>query len=280
MSALFVLRPRNYRRESCDGLKHGPRMVVFMHTGMYTPPDTEVAPPAKRAPSSRRSGVEVYSALQAELRSGRVTGWDRLSEEPLAQRFGVSRTPVREALTRLVSEGILERRNGGIYMALPSFEELTGLYELRVTLELRGIQRAIDEDCNAHDVGALEDELQRWSGLAEANPKPTPRFVTQDEQFHVVLLGSAGNPALTAALVTVNDKIRALRMYDYLTADRITSTIREHIYILELLLQRKLTPAYEALRDHIGASQDVVMERASQALANLTLITMSREDNR
>ncbi len=251
-----------------------------MHTEMYTSVDTGEAVRPRGVPSSRRSSVEVYSALQAELRSGRVTGWDRLSEEPLAKRFGVSRTPVREALTRLVSEEILERRNGGIYMALPSFEGLAGLYELRVTLELRGIRRAIDERPDGHDLTILEDELRRWFGLAEANPKPTPRFVAQDEQFHVVLLGSAGNPALTAALVTVNDKIRALRMYDYLTADRITSTIREHIHILELLLQRRLDPAYEALRDHIGASQDVVMERASQAFANLTLINMSREDNR
>ncbi|MBG6185094.1 DNA-binding GntR family transcriptional regulator [Arthrobacter sp. CAN_A214] len=251
-----------------------------MHTTMYTPLDTGEAGRAKGNSSVRRSGVEIYSALQGELRSGRVTGWDRLSEEPLAERFGVSRTPVREALTRLVSEGILERRNGGIYMALPSFEELAGLYELRVTLELRGIQRALDESFNVHDAGVLERELQRWSDLAQANPKPTPRFVAEDEQFHVVLLGSAGNPALTAALVTVNDKIRAVRMYDYLTADRIDSTIREHTEILELLLQRKLLPAYEALREHIGASQDVVMERASQAFANLTLINMSREDNR
>lgn len=251
-----------------------------MHTGMYTPVDTGGVVGAARASSSRRSGAEVYNALQKELRSGRVTGWDRLSEEPLAERFGVSRTPVREALTRLVSEGILERRNGGIYMALPSLEALAGLYELRVTLELRGIQRAIDESSAVHDVEVLAGELQRWALLAEANPKPTPRFVAEDEQFHVVLLESAGNPALTAALVTVNDKIRALRMYDYLTADRITSTIQEHLDILELLLHRKLSPAYEALRNHIGASQDVVMERASQALANLTLITMSREDDR
>ncbi|WP_458117202.1 FCD domain-containing protein [Arthrobacter sp. D2-10] len=165
-------------------------------------------------------------------------------------------------------------------MALPTFEELAGLYELRVTLELRGIGRALEESSNLHDADALERELQRWSNLAQNQPKPTPRFVAEDEQFHVALLASAGNPALAAALITVNDRIRALRMYDYLTVDRIHSTIQEHINILELLLQRKLSPAYEALRDHIGASQSVVMERASQAFANLALINMSREDNR
>lgn len=251
-----------------------------MHTTLYTSRDAEPARSKKDAAPSRRSSAEIYSALQTELRSGRVTGWDRLSEEPLAERFGVSRTPVREALTRLVSEGVLERRNGGLYMALPTFEELAGLYELRVTLELRGIGRALEESSNVHDVDALKRELQRWSSLAQNQPTPTPRFVAEDEHFHVALLEAAGNPALSAALITVNDRIRALRMYDYLTVDRIHTTIQEHINILELLLQRKLSLAYEALRDHIGASHSVVMERASQAFANLTLINMSREDNR
>ena len=161
-----------------------------MHTTPYTTADTPAG--TRSAPASRRSASEVYSALQKELRSGLVTGWDRISEEPLAARFGVSRTPVREALTRLVSEGILERRNGGIYTALPTFEELAGLYELRVTLELRGIQRAIDEASNVHDAGLLEQELRRWSELGQAHPKPTPKFVAEDEQFHVSLLKAAG----------------------------------------------------------------------------------------
>lgn len=249
-----------------------------MDTNPYTSADTPTG--AKASSSPRHSTAEVYSALRSEFRSGLVTGWDRISEEPLAVRFGVSRTPIREALTRLISEGILERRNGGIYMAVPTFEELAGLYELRVTLELRGIQRVLDDSTNVHDADLLEAELQRWFELGQAHPKPSPRFVAEDEKFHVTVLASAGNQALTAALQTVNDRIRSFRMYDYLTADRITSTVAEHTNILELLLNRKLLAAHEALRDHIGASQDVVMERASQAFTNLTLITMSREDNK
>lgn len=249
-----------------------------MDTTPYTSADTVSR--ERAFPGPRRSTSEVYFALQSEFRSGLVTGWDRISEEPLAARFGVSRTPVREALTRLISEGILERRNGGIYMALPTFEELAALYELRVTLELRGIQRAIDDSTNIHDTDLLEDELERWQDLGQNCPKPSPKFVAEDEQFHITVLKSSGNQALTAALETVNDRIRSFRMYDYLTADRIMFTVAEHINILELLLERKLLPAHEALRDHIGASQEVVMERASQAFANLTLINMSREDNK
>jgi DNA-binding GntR family transcriptional regulator len=247
-----------------------------MDAPLYTPPDTAPYPAAPAKP--RRSGAEVYGRLKAELRSGRISGWDRLAEEPLAERFGVSRTPVREALTRLVSEGLLERRNGGIYLALPSFQELAGLYELRVTLELRGIRRAMENPAIRHDRPALESALERWCELDRNDPAPSPEFVSEDEMFHVALLASSGNPALTAALVTVNDRIRSVRMYDYLTADRISATVAEHKAILEHLLHTRLAQAYESLHDHIGASQEVVMERASRAFANLAQMNASRKD--
>ncbi|NKX50984.1 GntR family transcriptional regulator, partial [Arthrobacter deserti] len=208
-----------------------------MDAPLYTPRDT--APGPARSARPRRSGAEVYDRLRTELRSGRISGWDRLAEEPLAERFGVSRTPVREALTRLLSEGTLERRNGGIYLALPSFKELAGLYELRVTLELRGISRVMEDPSARHDRSVLVSALERWRGLERNDPAPSPQFVSEDELFHVALLDAAGDPALTAALVTVNVRIRSVRMYDYLTEDRISATIAEHTSILEHLLQAR-----------------------------------------
>src|SRR3954452_20299496 len=175
-----------------------------MDAPLYTARDT--APYPGPAAKPRRSGAEVYDRLRTELRSGWIAGWDRLAEEPLAERFGVSRTPVREALTRLVSEGLLERRNGGMYLALPSFQHLAGLYELRVPLELRGISRAMESPAIRHDRPALESALERWCELDRNDPAPSPEFVSEDEMFHVALLASSGTPALTAALVTVNDR--------------------------------------------------------------------------
>ena len=230
------------------------------------PRPAEAAP---AAPAPRRSSATVYARLKADLRGGRLTAWDRLAEEPLAARFGVSRTPVREALTRLLSEGLLEKRNGGLYLALPSFEDLAGLYELRVTLELQGLRRAIEDPAIRHRSEDLQALTQTWAGLADEPPTPSPQFVAADESFHVGLLDAAGNPALTAALVSVNDRIRAVRMYDYLTGDRITATVSEHLAILDHVLSGRLRPAFEALHEHIGASRDVAVERASRAMANL-----------
>ena len=82
---------------------------------------------------------------------GEFPFWQRLPEEGISEQLGVSRTPVREAFARLDSDGILSRYDdGGYYVAEPNLIDLRDLYELRLTLELRGIIRA-SEDGVEHD---------------------------------------------------------------------------------------------------------------------------------
>lgn len=231
---------------------------------MSTELDPTATVPAARQPSLRE---RVYLALRDELMSGRISPYDRLAEERIAERYAVSRTPVREALARLRSDGLVEKRDSGLYLYLPSFQDLTGLYELRVTLELRGIERAITEVGLRHDRPRLEAELNRWYAFRDDRPVPDAGFVAHDEQFHTTLLDASGNSALTQALVQVNSRIRSVRMYDYLTETRMTATITEHIEIAELVVRDRLPAALDALRHHVGASQDVVLERAANALA-------------
>lgn len=231
---------------------------------MSTELDPTASATTARQPSLRE---RVYLELRDELMNGRISPYDRLAEERIADRYNVSRTPVREALARLRSDGLIEKRESGLYLYLPSFQELSGLYELRVTLELRGIERAIVAVDIHHDRPRVEVELNRWYEFRDHRPVPDAGFVAHDERFHTTLVDASGNPALTQALTQVNSRIRAVRMYDYLTENRMTATIAEHIDIAELVVRHRLPAALEALRHHVGASQDVVMERAATALA-------------
>ncbi|WP_028648705.1 GntR family transcriptional regulator [Nocardiopsis sp. CNT312] len=231
---------------------------------MDTPLYTRLEPAA-----SRRD--RVYVQLREEVLSGRVTPRTRLGEVRLAEHLGVSRTPVREALARLHSDGLVERRENGFYVTVPNLPELRDLYELRVTLELRGIARVIEDPDLTHDRVVLTAELERWEKLRADPPAPDPSFVLLDEEFHAALSRTSGNHALTESLVSVNHRIRRVRMYDFLTEDRITSTITEHIDIVELLLDGALDAAYRALHEHVGASMEVVLERAQRALTQMAL---------
>lgn len=241
-----------------------------MNPGMDT--DVYTGVNAASGPAGRPSRREqVYSEIRQRIMRGEFGPTTRLFEERIAEEMGYSRTPVREALIRLWTNGLLERRDGGYYPVLPDLAELRDLYELRITIEIRGFTRVIESGVLRHDLGMLEKLRDHWRDLESSPPEPDPSFVEADESFHHTLLTSSGNPALVAALLAVNERIRPVRMYDFLTEDRIRDTINEHLEIVELTLAGKLPDALMALRRHIGESFEVVEQRATRAYIQMTL---------
>lgn len=218
-------------------------------------PDTE-GPLAER----------VYIALRADLMNGRYEPGKRLGEERLAGNYGVSRTPVREALSRLAADGLVSREVDGLYPYRPRIDQLNDLYEVRLTLELRGLARAAADPDIAHDPDLLGPELDRWYRLRDAPPGPDAGFVESDERYHLTLLASSGNPQLAEALKVVNNRIRPARMFDYFTAERMESTIAEHIAIAEGALDGRYSEATAILTRHIETSRSIVVGRAEAAL--------------
>lgn len=243
-----------------------------------TTPATPSAPTPPVAPDTSLTTLpvgslrdRVYAQLRATVLDGGFGTRERLSDVRLAARFGVSRTPVREALARLLADGLIERGEDGFHVAVLGLAQLRDLYELRITLELRGIARAIEDPGVRHDPGVIDAELERWYVMRERPPAPDPRFVVQDERFHAELSRASGNPALTDALVAVGERIRRVRMYDFLTEDRVRTTVTEHIEIMELVRTGRLDEAHRALHAHVGASMDVVLERARHAMTQRAL---------
>ncbi|MGC0365548.1 DNA-binding GntR family transcriptional regulator [Rhodococcus sp. 27YEA15] len=229
-----------------------------------------------RAPRDESLREQVYLAIRADLMSGRIAPDERLGEERLAQAHGVSRTPVREALARLQADGLVQRDQNGLYPYRPRLDELGGLYELRILLESSGIRRVLDGSAPVHDRDVLGPELDSWYSLRKQMPDPDAGFVSLDERFHTALLAASGNPALVDALVTVNAKVRPVRMFDYLTPDRMKATVDEHIDVAELVLDDRLSEAHDALLAHIGESRTVVLERAQQALSMAAMASAVR----
>lgn len=218
----------------------------------------------------------VYERLRRMLLMGAFPFGHRLTEERIAEQLEVSRTPVREAFVRLHADRLLDRHaDGGFYVAEPDLADVRDLYELRLILELRGLQRA-REGTGRHDLRIIETLRDEWRGIRQQPPEPDPAFVELDETFHVALSRAAGNVAITDTLVTVNARIRPVRMYDFLTADRITLSISEHLGILEAVLIDDLALAENRLKYHIGASMEIVESRAAHAITQMALNRRAR----
>jgi DNA-binding GntR family transcriptional regulator len=220
-------------------------------------------------PLPRRA--QVYAELRRRLMVGAFGLQTRLVEERLASELGVSRTPVREAMVRLLADGLVIRHDGGYYAALPDLTQLRDLYDLRITLEIRGLSRAVESSAVVHDASLLEPLRDQWRSMSADRPDPDPQFVVVDEDFHVTLMRASGNAVLTSSLEAVNSRIRAVRMYDFLTEDRIERTITEHLAIVEFVLAGSAAEGLVALRRHVGVSMEVVERRAARAVSQMAL---------
>ncbi|BEK84626.1 GntR family transcriptional regulator [Nocardia seriolae] len=251
-----------------------------------------------RIPLSER----VYRALQRDLAAGVLVPTERLGEERLAETYGVSRTPVREALARLYADGLLERHTDGLYPYRPRVDELGDLYELRIVLEARGIQRLQTTPSSppespttatreapatsiaaalprggAPDTTAVREELEAWRRIREHPPEPGAALIAADEQFHTTLLRAAGNTALADALSTVHARVRPVRALDMPTPGRIAAMADDHIAIAEHLLTGDLDTALRTLLAHLTSSRAHVLTRARRALELTKLAQAVRE---
>lgn len=210
-----------------------------------------------------------YEDLKTRLLLGDFPLNARLGEERLAALLGVSRTPVREALLRLFAENLVDRHpDGGFCPTAPDVAGMQDLYEARQALELEALYRPARLGI-VHDASVLEPLRDQWRALASAGVPPDPGFVLLDESFHVRLAEAAGNATLADLLRVVNERIRVVRMHDFLTAERVTRTIAQHIAIVEPVLAGDLPAAGDRFRRHLEESMAVVEQRATRALARM-----------
>ena len=220
---------------------------------------------AYTAPPSR--GERVFAGLKSRLLAGEFAVGRRLAEERLAAILDVSRTPVREALHRLHAEGLVTRHpDGGFIPAVPDVDTMRTLYEVRVGLELQALRRPAGLG-RSHDLDQIAELRAEWQGLHDDEPTPSPDLVLLDESFHLGLADAAGNPALVEFLRTVNERIRIVRMQDFLTAHRIVETIAQHLAILDAVLAQDTELAVTRFDNHLSESLSVVEERTLHAIA-------------
>ncbi len=199
-----------------------------------------------------RAADTAYEAIRQLIVSGELSPGDRLPEEDLAVRVGVSRTPVREALRRLASEGVVEFvPNRGAHVSSWSRRDLQEIFDLRAVLEGFAARLAARNASEA-DLEVLDDLATRMEGLAE-NPTPEHRdqIAELNTQFHGHLVEIAGNRLLAqqvAGLVQLPLVHRTFHDYDETELHR---SMAHHRELLTALRHRDVNWAGTVMRSHI-----------------------------
>lgn len=217
-------------------------------------------------PDRPRTSV-AYDELKRRLLLGEFRLGQRLGEVALAEQLAVSRTPIREALARLHVEGLVVRLpEGGFSPAAPDLHTIAELYVVRRGLELTALFVP-----DGHDTHQLEDLREEWLALDRPadDASGDPNFVLLDEDFHLRLAAASGNRALVELLTRVSERIRVIRIYDFLTPDRIRKTIDEHLSILDAVIGGDLKLAERRLNRHLRISREIVEQRSAAALSRM-----------
>ena len=194
-------------------------------------------------------GQSAYDRLLADIRHGALPPGARLREVELAERLGISRTPVREAIRRLEADGLVEHlpRQGASLRRL-SYAEVMELYEMRAVLESTAARLA------ARAASALElHELAEINDAMRANPEPA-EIARLNRLFHASLINAAKNRFLGRAIATMGRTLLILGQSTLTDPERRASAVQEHDALLKALTARDERGAEAAMRAHIEAA--------------------------
>lgn len=213
--------------------------------------------PAERRSSSPTPALaeRVYDQVKHALFAFELLPGERFSENTVAELTGASRTPVREALTRLAREGFLTVQNrSGWRVNDLDFAVFDQLYEVRTIVELASIDRltAQTDPLGVHDLAAI------WQ-VPEADRLTDGQAVfTLDEQFHNQLVVATGNAELHRIHTGITERIRIVRQLDFSESYRVEATYNEHAAIITAIAQHRGNEAKRLMQSHIELSRQSV----------------------
>lgn len=229
-------------------------------------------PPIKNSPlrpveRSASLGDRVYDLLREYLRSGQVRWGEPLREADFAARLGVSRTPVREALARLASEGLIEAHGRSFTVPTLTSEDLDDIYDLRVLLECEAVRQAAARP--AGEIGEVQRALQACEvahGRGDAEG-----FIAANSRFRAAWLGMVRNERLVRTVLFYADHVRALALLTLGDPQRQKVVIRGMKDILDALERRDERRAADAMRSYLGISRSAMLQAAGRLSAEASV---------
>ncbi len=216
------------------------------------------APPKFRLDRTRLAAPQVLERLREAILGLELVPGTVLVRHDLAEQFGVSQTPVREALLRLAEEGLVD-----VY---PQHATLVSRIDLTAARQAHFLRRSIELELVRELAlrrpdglaAALEGQVALQQALADA--QQYSEFVAADRRFHQLLYEAAGMAALVDLVARVSGHVDRLRWLHLPTAGKTTSILRDHRAIAQAIAAGDPVAAQEALRGHLSGTLSAIEE--------------------
>ena len=200
----------------------------------------------------------VFNTLRQAILKGELAPGERLMEIQLAERLGVSRTPIREAIRKLELEGlVLMIPRKGAEVAKISEKSLRDVLEVRRSLE----ELAIELACQRMTPEAVEELERKQEEFKEAVEQGNPMEIAEtDEAYHDVIYKGTCNDRLVQMINNLREQMYRYRLEYIKDEDKRQILLLEHDNILRAVKQRKVQEAKEAMREHID-NQEITVSK-------------------
>ncbi len=221
----------------------------------------------KKVRRSADSGDKAYEVIRRQLVEFKLKPDQRINEMALAKSLGISRTPIREALNRLASEGfVVLTPNRGFFFKALDIEALINLYELRSIIECGGFalmcERASDAD--------LERLRSYWDNVkVNYTARDPDEILFLDEGFHLLIAELAGNPEIVNQLMAINARIRFVRRIQIQHKSHDEEFVGVHQKIVDAGLRRDVPDGTELLRAHLRMTVSAAQHALKDALLDV-----------
>lgn len=218
------------------------------------------AAPVTAAPDGKGSRAQwVYDTLRAGIRGGQYARAERIREEEVARTLGVSRTPVREALSRLQARGLLEVAPGGLVVASLTRPQIHELYAMREVLE-GSAARFVAQHASPSDIATL----RRLATLFERSIGSPSKLADVNREFHSAIYEASKNRYLLRTLDQLNDALALLPSTTFTVPGRPERAVEEHAQILAAIGRGDADSAEHLARVHIQHAQEARLEMMFQ----------------
>ena len=201
-----------------------------------------------------RASERAYRQLRGEILDGVLAPGSGLLEVEQAERIGVSRTPLREAVARLIADGLVAGRSGrGFEVTEISIDSIGELYELRQALGIQAVRLAAQRR-DPEVFRALREQFLTAPSLVLHGAAGLHRYYELIDEFDEAIDGAVGNPFLVAALRSVRTHLARIRRLARKNSTRLKAAAEEHLLIIDAIIAGDYSLAAHATHVHLHQS--------------------------
>jgi DNA-binding GntR family transcriptional regulator len=204
-----------------------------------------------RAGAVNRTSI-AYDSLKNSIFTNEFKPGDHLSENQVAQSLGMSRTPIREALKVLASEGLVEIHNGvGIFVKQVTTRELSDLFEVRAALECAALHSSLETITDKEIDGIIAEWTKAKRKILAGQKTDLDQILILDKDLHSLLVERCSNDFLKALIDAIQTKIMRYRRLSALALNDGVGIIDQHLDLLNCMKQRNVENLSKMLKEHI-----------------------------